>query len=59
METLSKSAIFEKVRLALNNSENLEEECILKNTERQLYIRITFKPQETFVDEQGIKWVRA
>jgi hypothetical protein len=59
MEQLSKSAIFEKVRWALNHSENLEVEFILKNTGKQCAVHIIIEEQESYIDAEGIKWVRA
>ena len=59
METLAKSRIMSKVKYAIDRSENFDGEWILKNTGELIRISITIKPQEYYVDEKGVKWVRA
>ena len=59
MEALTKSAIMQKVVWALDHAEALELECLLKKAGLQVTVKIGFKEQETYVDENGIKWVRA
>lgn len=59
MEQLTKSAIMQKVVYALDHSEDLELQFILKNTSQEINISMTFKEQEVYIDEKGQKWVRA
>jgi hypothetical protein len=59
MERLSKSALMQKFSWAVDHSEDLECECVVRKTNQQVLIKLTFKEQETFTDKNGIKWVRA
>lgn len=59
MEALTKSAIMQKVVWAVDHSEALELEALLKKTGKQVTIKIGFKDQEVYIDENGVKWVRA
>jgi hypothetical protein len=58
MEHLTKSAILQKVVYALDHSEGLELQVILKKTSQEINISMTFREQEVYIDEKGQKWVR-
>jgi|WetSurMetagenome_2_1015567.scaffolds.fasta_scaffold257238_3 hypothetical protein len=59
MEPLTKSAIIQQVVWSIDHKEDLDSFCILKKTNVEVHVRISFKEQEVYVDANGVKWVRA
>jgi hypothetical protein len=58
MEILPKSKIIAKILWALDHKENIDEQYIQKNTGNVVHITITLSDRQTFIDENGVKWVR-
>lgn len=59
METLPKTKIVRKISKAIEEGSGMTAEFVEKKTGRIVSIAIEVKEQESFVDANGVKWVRA
>lgn len=58
MDRISKSEIVRKVADSFEGREPLSISCILKNQATIVRIKVEFEEQETFIDKNGVKWVK-
>lgn len=58
MEEIVKSEILRRLSDSIERNENLEIYAKLKKTASIVKISMKIEEQETFVDKNGVKWVR-
>jgi hypothetical protein len=59
MEEATKSAIFQMLTDAFEKRQNFEKEFLIKKTGQTVKVVMIFGERESFVDKDGVKWVRA
>lgn len=58
MEAVPKSNVMRKVYEAIDKRENLIQEVLLKGTNLVIQVSISFSERDSFVDANGVKWIR-
>ena len=59
IEDMPKTQIIQCFKAAIERSESCQMEFIEKKTRKVIAFTLTITERETFVDENGVKWVRA
>lgn len=59
MNEISKTVLNKKIWHAIDKKEPINGNYLLKNSDTIVHVDISFTIRETFVDENGVKWVRA
>lgn len=59
MKIISKSEIVRQIHNHLGQGKNMDDCFVHKQSGKVVSIKIEFIEPESFVDEKGVKWVRA
>lgn len=59
MEEMTKTTINKKIWKAIDDRKDIEATFLIKGTDTIVNINILFDERETFVDANGVKWIRA
>lgn len=59
MQELTKTFLNKKIWKHIDDRSPIEGDYLLKNTETIVHVNISFTERETFIDANGVKWVKA
>ena len=58
MDSRTKSDIIREISECIDAKNNIFVECLVKKTNKVITVNVQFEDQKSFVDENGVKWVK-